>query len=285
MNSLDWPRVQWIIDRMFEEDLGQGDITTASVATTDRPASARIVSKDHGVVAGLAIAKKVFETRDAGLEIVLECADGETVAPGDDLLKIFGSARAILEAERTALNLLGRLSGIATQTRRFVENVSGTKAVLLDTRKTGPLIRELDKYAVRAGGAQNHRTGLYDMVLIKENHVRYAGSIAAALQNVHNSPDVKNSKVEIEVRNLNELRQAMAIQIDRIMLDNFSLQDMRRAVEEVGGAVALEASGGVTLETVRAIAETGVDFISVGALTHSVKNFDMSLLFAVDSEA
>ena len=279
MKFLDWQRVQWIIDNMLAEDVGQGDVTSIGVVSEDRTATAQIISKDNGVIAGLAIAKRAFETRDAGLTIVQPVADGVTVATGAVLLKITGSGRSILEAERVALNLIGRLSGIASQAQRFVQKVAGTRATILDTRKTAPLIRELDKYAVRAGGAQNHRHGLHDMVLIKENRIRYAGGIAAALQQIIKKQQATAHKIEIEVRTLDELQQALAFQVDRIMLDNFSLTDLRRAVTLVDGAVELEASGGVTLERVAAIAATGVDFISVGALTHSVRNFDVSLLF------
>ncbi|MFQ5630175.1 MAG: carboxylating nicotinate-nucleotide diphosphorylase [bacterium] len=279
MEHLNWQRVQWIIDQALEEDIGAGDLTTPSVVVSDRHASAEIISKDTGVVAGIAIAERIFHTHDKNLHIESLLPDGDATSSGDVLMRISGSGRAILEAERTALNIIGRLSGIATKTCLFVEKVRGTNARILDTRKTAPLLRELDKYAVRVGGAENHRSGLYDMILIKENHIRYAGGIANALQNVQMNAHTANKKVEVEVQNLDEFREALRYKVDRIMLDNFSGQDLRQAVKLTAGRVALEASGGVTLDIVRTIAETGVKYISIGALTHSVKNFDVSLLF------
>ena len=281
MEKLNLERVSWIITQAFEEDLGAGDFTTSAVVERDRAARAKIVAKQSGVICGLQIAERVFQTRDPNLQVDISTKNGVAVEPGATVITITGSGRSILEAERTALNLIGRMSGIATLARRFVEAVAGTNTIILDTRKTAPLLRELDKYAVRAGGAQNHRLGLFDMVLIKDNHIRYAGGIEQALTSVfaQKQRDQNEIKVEIEVRDLDELQQAMRFPVNRIMIDNFSLADMKRAVEIAQGRVQLEASGGVTLETVGEIARTGVDFISVGLLTHSVKNFDFSLLF------
>jgi nicotinate-nucleotide pyrophosphorylase (carboxylating) len=282
MKYLDWQRVQWVIEQSLQEDIGSGDLTTTSVVATDRQATAKIVGKDSGVIAGIAIAEKVFFTHDKRLNIAPYFRDGDTISPGAILMRISGSGKSILEAERTALNLIGRLSGIASKTRKLVEKTEGTRAKILDTRKTAPLLRELDKYAVRVGGAQNHRLGLYDMILIKENHIRYAGGIGNALNQVRQhlkTNRLQNIKIEIEVRDLAELQQVLQHKIDRVMLDNFALEDMRQAVAQAKNRVEIEASGGITLETVRAIAETGVDYISVGGLTHTVRNFDVSLLF------
>lgn len=281
MKQLNWQRVNWIIEQALAEDIGSGDLTTRRVVLKPRQVSATIVSKNAGIIAGLPVAARVFEMRDAGLQVELLADESDSVAPGDRLIRIGGAGASILEAERTALNLLGRLSGIATQTRAYVNALQGTRTRILDTRKTVPLLRELDKYAVRAGGGQNHRLGLYDMILIKENHIRYAGSIAAALSNVlaQKDRDSRPVGIEVEVRNLDELEAALAFPIQRVMLDNFEIDTMRQAVQLAGGRVELEASGGITLANAAAIAATGVDYISVGALTHSVHNFDLSLLF------
>lgn len=282
MKYLDWQRVQWIIEQSLHEDIGAGDLTTTSVVATDRHATAIIVCKDSGVLAGIPIAEKVFLTRDKTLNVEPYFQDGDAISPGVILMRISGNGKSILESERTALNLMGRLSGIASKTRQFVEKTVGTRARILDTRKTAPLLRELDKYAVRVGGAQNHRLGLYDMILIKENHIRYARGIGNALKQVRfhlKTKGIENIKIEIEVQNLAELEQTLQHKIDRVMLDNFALEDMRQAVALAKNRVETEASGGVTLESVRAIAGAGVDYISVGSLTHTVRNFDLSLLF------
>lgn len=278
MQSFDSARVRWIIEQALAEDIGTGDVTTQAVVARDRPLQAEIISKAEGIVAGLPVAEMVFQTRDAALRVEKMVQEGELVYPGEVLLRIQGSGRSILEAERTALNLLGRLSGIATRTRRFVNAVAGTGVTILDTRKTAPLLRELDKYAVRIGGGQNHRRGLHDMILIKENHIRYAGGIEAALKQVLKSDVGNKVPVEVEIRDLEELQIALQFPVARLMLDNFDLETLKQAVELVEGRVPLEASGGVTLATVRDIAETGVEYISVGALTHSVTHFDLSLL-------
>ncbi|RMD91849.1 MAG: carboxylating nicotinate-nucleotide diphosphorylase [Calditrichaeota bacterium] len=281
MQRLNWPRVQWMIEQALMEDLGPGDVTTAIVHAPDRPVSAKIVSKDKGVLAGLVIAQKVFHTRDPGLEISLLQEEGVEVKAGDELMHIRGAAPAILQAERTALNILGRCCGIASQTRKFVKAVEGYPAKILDTRKTAPLLRELDKYAVRVGGGENHRHGLFDMILLKENHIRWAGGVQAALQNLQkNLPRMSDRyEVEVEVTSLAMLEQVLKFPVDRILLDNFDLPQIQEAVRRVAGRVALEVSGGVQWDNVRDIAATGVDYISVGALTHSVQNFDLTLLF------
>lgn len=277
---LDWTLAEPLIRHALAEDLGSGDVTTAALLGSDKPVDAEIISKDEGVIAGMPLAERVFHMLDSEIKSARFCQDGENVLPGKILLQLHGSARAILAGERTALNLLGRCSGIATLTGKFVEAVRNTGAKILDTRKTAPLLRVLDRYAVRAGGGVNHRQGLYDMILLKENHIKLARGIARALSEAvawrkKLSPSVK---IEVEVTNLNELKTAMQFEIDRVMLDNFSSAMISQAVAQAAGRVELEASGGVSLENVAQIAQTGVQFISVGALTHSVKNFDLTLL-------
>jgi len=270
--------VRALIERALEEDIGTGDVTTDWIIPADQWSSAVILAKAPGVVAGLDIAAHIFHLLDDRIVFTPQIADGDAVNPKDLIARIEGPARGILGGERVALNFLQRLSGIATLTRAFVQAVAGTRAIILDTRKTTPGLRSLAKYAVRMGGGTNHRIGLYDMVLIKENHIQAAGSITEAVRRVrrHNGAGLP---IEVEVRNLEELREALALEVDRIMLDNMSCEAMRQAVALVNGRVPLEASGNVTLATVREIAETGVDYISSGALTHSAKALDLSLLF------
>lgn len=272
------PEILQIIRRALEEDIGPGDVTSQWTLPAELELEGKLLVKADGVAAGLAVAAAVFRMVDERVRFTPLCQDGERVQAGGVLAVVQGPARAILGAERTALNFLQRMSGIATATRRYVDAVAGTRAVILDTRKTAPGLRVLDKWAVRLGGGQNHRFGLFDMVLIKDNHIAAAGGIAQAVARVraHNQAGLP---VEVEVKSLAELEEALAIQppLDRIMLDNMDLETMRRAVEMTAGRVPLEASGGVSLERVRAIAETGVDYISVGALTHSVTALDISL--------
>ena len=264
--------VRWTLN----EDLGSGDVTTNWTIPADSHLRAQFLVKAGGVLAGLAVARLVFEQVDTGVLFTELSSDGKPVQPGDIVAKVEGPGRAILTAERTALNFMQRMSGIATLTRRYVEAVSGSKAVILDTRKTAPGIRVLDKWAVRLGGGQNHRAGLYDMVLIKDNHIAACGGITATVERVQ-AHNTQNLPVEVEVKNLHELREALGLSVDRIMLDNMSLADMRQAVRLTNGKIPLEASGNVNLETVAAIAATGVDYISVGQLTHSVRALDISL--------
>jgi quinolinate synthase len=264
-----------LIDLAIAEDIGPGDATSEAVLPADLVARARIVAKAAGVVAGLPVAQAVFARVDARLRFEARVCDGMPVAPGDVVAEIEGPARGMLAAERTALNFLQHLSGVATLTRAFVDEVAGTNAVILDTRKTRPGYRVLEKYAVRMGGGQNHRFGLHDMVLIKDNHIAAAGSISAAVEEA--CTDRPDLQVEVEVTNLDQLREALALNVDRIMLDNMSLTQMREAVQVAAGRVPLEASGGVTLETVAVIAATGVDYISIGALTHSAPALDLSM--------
>ena len=274
-----------IIARALAEDVGDGDITTKWTVPFTKRADAKIIVKADGVVAGLGVAQWVFEAIDEAIVFAARVKDGDRVGAGDILAEVSGSARGLLTGERVALNFLQRMSGIATMTAQFVAAVRGTKARILDTRKTAPGLRVLDKYAVAAGGGANHRAGLYDMVLIKENHIEAADGIGPALLAVWKGMDFegRDVPVEVEVETLSELDEVLVLGADRVMLDNMSLHDMREAVQRTrqvkGKKPELEASGNVSLEGVRAVAETGVDFISIGALTHSVKALDISMLF------
>ena len=267
-----------LIQRALDEDLGAGDLTSRAVVPEDSRADGVVIAKADGVVAGLEVAAGVFLTADRALDVELRTADGDAVASGDELLAIAGDARAILAAERVALNLLGRLSGVASLTARYVAAVEGTGTRILDTRKTTPGLRALEKAAVVAGGGTPHRFGLYDAILVKENHIRVAGGVGeAARRALAGAPD--GVMVEIEVESLEELDEALAAGVGRVLLDNMGPDALRAAVERTAGRAELEASGGITLESVRAVAEAGVDFISVGALTHSAPALDVSLLF------
>ncbi|BCS53029.1 carboxylating nicotinate-nucleotide diphosphorylase [Geobacter sp. SVR] len=266
-----------LIDLALAEDIHTGDITTQAVVPGKRPATARLIAKENMVLAGLFVAERVFHRLSADVCFTACQAEGAPVMKGDLIATIAGDAADLLMGERVALNLLQRLSGIATLTARFVEAVRGTKVRIVDTRKTTPGLRELEKYAVRQGGGINHRTGLYDGILIKENHIAAAGGIAEAITRAR-AYIPHTLKIEIETETLAQVDQALAAGADIIMLDNMCLADMRTAVETVAGRALLEASGGVNLDTVRAIAETGVDIISVGALTHSSRAMDISML-------
>lgn len=266
-----------IIDAALREDIHTGDITTRALSLGKRSAIARLVAKENFVLAGISIAERVFHRLNSGIDFSACSSDGASVAKGTDIAFVKGDAADLLMAERVALNLLQRLSGIATMTSLFVDAVRGTKARIVDTRKTTPGLRELEKYAVRVGGGYNHRTGLYDGVLIKENHIAAAGGISEAVRRAK-AYIPHTLKIEIETETLAQVEEALAAGADIIMLDNMSLADMRSAVAFVSGRIPLEASGGVNLETVRGIAETGVDIISVGALTHSPRAMDISML-------
>jgi nicotinate-nucleotide pyrophosphorylase (carboxylating) len=256
--------------------LAEGDVTSQATLPPEARLAGRITAKAAGVVAGLPVAAATWLLVDSALAFSPQVAEGDRVGPGQVLAEISGPGAALLAGERTALNFLGRLSGIATLTRAFVDAVAGTRAVILDTRKTGPGARRLDKYAVKLGGAQNHRYGLYDMALVKDNHIDGAGGIAPAVARLREKYDA-DFPIEVEVKNLDELAEALPLNLARIMLDNMDTALMRRAVEATAGRTPLEASGNVSLATVRAIAETGVDYISVGALTHSAPALDVSL--------
>jgi nicotinate-nucleotide pyrophosphorylase (carboxylating) len=274
------PEALSLIDDALAEDVGPGDFTTLWTVPAGRRANARIVAKARGVIAGMEVAIEAFRRVDPSLALDVVAGDGSAVAPGDEVMRISGSAASILTAERTALNFLQQLSGVATLTRAYVDAIAGTGARVIDTRKTTPGMRRLEKAAVVAGGGANHRVGLHDMVMIKDNHIAAAGGITAAVEAVRARND-RGLRVEVETTSLGEVREALAAGVDRIMFDNMSPELMRQAVALVRAAgdarPETEASGGITLETIRGYAETGVDFISVGALTHSAPALDLSL--------
>ena len=270
------------IQRALEEDIGTGDVTTDTIVPANGELRGRIVAKQDGVVAGLDIANHVFLTLNPRVAFRPKTEDGSRVTRHTVVADVEGPARALLTGERTALNFLGRMSGIATLTRKFVDAVAGTRAVILDTRKTAPGLRTTDKLAVRLGGGQNHRTGLFDMVLIKDNHIDFAGSITQAVERVRASET--KLQIEVETRTLDDVREALALGVERILLDNMSTELMREAVEICDGRAKLEASGNVTLDNVLEVAKTGVDYISVGALTHSPAVFDVSLEFVAEED-
>ncbi len=263
------------IARALDEDIGTGDVTTTSIVPEDAVMQGRFIAKQDGTVAGLDVARAAFRLVDERVTVTAAVDEGARVSAREVLATVVGPARAFLAVERTALNFLGRMSGIATLTRAFVDAVAGTSAVILDTRKTAPGLRMFDKLAVRRGGGQNHRMGLYDAVLIKDNHIDEAGSLAEAVRRAGAAET--GLRIEVEARTLDDVRTALGLEVTHILLDNMSLETMRDAVRLAGGRAALEASGNVTLERVRAIAETGVTYISVGALTHSASVFDVSL--------
>lgn len=265
--------IDQIVQRALAEDLP--DITSEAIFPPLERGRARLVAKENGIVAGLAFARAVFTALDPAARVEPLRSDGSVVAAGEAIAVVEATVRAVLSGERTALNLLQRASGIATATRRYVEAVGGTRARIYDTRKTAPGLRALDKYAVRVGGGWNHRLGLHDMFLIKNNHIDRIGSLRKAVEKVRASG--KRAAVMVEVRSLEELEEALAAGADSLLLDNMDPAMLREAVRRAGGKIPLEASGGVTLENVRAIAETGVDRISVGALTHSVRALDISM--------
>jgi nicotinate-nucleotide pyrophosphorylase (carboxylating) len=276
-------RLKSIIQQALEEDLGTGDITSLATIPQDVLCQGQFIAKAEGVIAGLDVVQWTFAAVDAQIKFVPHLPDGSTVSNRAIIGTAYGSGLTLLQAERVALNFLQRMSGIATLTQKFVQAVAGTKAVILDTRKTAPGLRLFDKWAVRLGGGQNHRLGLDDMALIKDNHIAAAGGITAAVARLRShlaqNPLPSSSKhlpIEVEVKNLEELKEALELEVDRIMLDNMSLESMRRAVALTQGTTPLEASGNVNLQTVQAIAQTGVDYISVGHLTHSVTALDIS---------
>jgi len=272
--------VEQAVRAALAEDLGlAGDITTDPIVSADAQGEAAIVARKPGVVAGLDLAEAAFKTLDPGVQFVRVIDDGGRVEAGGTIAKIKGRTRALLMGERAALNFFGRLSGIATLTSAYVEAVKGTKAQIADTRKTTPGLRAFEKFAVRCGGGVNHRFGLYDAVLVKDNHIAAAGGLEAALKLLR--PRAGHMvKVEVEVDTLQQLEKALTFPIDAVLLDNMDVATLKKAVALVNGKVLTEASGGVTLETVGKIAATGVDLISVGALTHSPRNLDSSLEWA-----
>ena len=275
--------VNELVDRLiglaFAEDIGDGDHTTLSCIPDDAMGKSKLLVKETGILAGVAVAKRVFADFDPELKMEIFMDDGTPVKPGDVAFTVEGKVHSLLQTERLMLNIMQRMSGIATMTNRYVKRLEGTHTRVLDTRKTTPGMRILEKEAVKIGGGVNHRIGLFDMILLKDNHVDFAGGIEKAIQRAKDycKEKGKDLKIEIEVRNFDELQRVLDYGgVDRIMLDNFSVADTRKAVQMIGGRYETESSGGITFDTLRDYAECGVDFISVGALTHSVKGLDMS---------
>jgi len=272
--------IHLFIQSALAEDIGEGDHSSLGAIPRDTPCKARLLVKDEGVIAGLSLAEKIFQQVDPALQVTYFKHDGELVHRGDEAFEVIGQARSILSAERLVLNCMQRMSGIATHTKALCQLLEGTSTKLLDTRKTTPNFRAMEKWAVAIGGGQNHRFALYDMVMLKDNHIDMAGGVQTAIENAHRYLKGKNKdlKIEIEVRNLREVEEVIRVGgVDTIMLDNMSLNDMRKSVHLINGKYKTEASGGITENTLRAVAETGVDFISMGALTHSTKSLDLSL--------
>ena len=268
-----------LLDLSFAEDIGDGDHTTLCCIPADEMGKSRLIIKEEGILAGVDIALMVFKKFDPTLKTTLFMHDGDKVKPGDIAFEVEGKVQSLLQTERLMLNILQRMSGIATVTHKYMEELKGLKTKVLDTRKTTPGMRLLEKEAVKIGGGVNHRIGLFDMILLKDNHVDFAGGIKKAITKAHEylKKNNKDLKIEIEVRNLDELRQVLEVGgVDRIMLDNFTPELTREAVKIIDGKYETESSGGITFSTLRAYGECGVDYISVGALTHSVKGLDMS---------
>ncbi|WP_259070719.1 carboxylating nicotinate-nucleotide diphosphorylase [Mucilaginibacter sp. X4EP1] len=277
---------QFIINSL-SEDVGDGDHTSLATIPAGTKGKAKLLVKDTGILAGVELALEIFRVVDKTLKVTVLLNDGAAIKPGDIVLEAEGDAKSILKAERLVLNCMQRMSGIATTTHRIVDLLKGTKTKVLDTRKTTPGLRYLEKWAVRIGGGVNHRFGLYDMILIKDNHVDYSGGIRQAIENTHQylAAKNKNLQIEIEVRNLDELQQVLQTGgINRILLDNFEFDELRKAVKIIDNKFETEASGGITIDNIRQYADCGVDYISVGALTHSVKSLDLSLKAVIVKE-
>jgi nicotinate-nucleotide pyrophosphorylase (carboxylating) len=277
------PILDELIQLALREDVGDGDHSTLACVPYEFKGKAKMLAKAEGIVCGIDVAKRVFELVDPNTVVTPFLADGDKIKKGDLILTVEGASASILTAERTALNFIQRLSGIATKTNYMTGLLEGLHTQLLDTRKTTPNMRLLEKYAVKTGGGTNHRIGLYDMIMLKDNHIDFAGGIKQAIERTHQylKEKNKNLKIEIEVRNMEELEEVMSIGgVDRIMLDNFSPELLKTAVERIDGKYETEASGGITEDTLRLYAQSGVDFISVGALTHHIKSLDISVVSA-----
>ena len=268
----------------FAEDIGDGDHTSLSCIPPDAMGKQQLIVKENGILAGVQVAKEIFHAFDPELKVTEFIHDGQPVKKGDIAFLVEGRVLSLLQTERLMLNIMQRMSGIATTTHRYVELLQGTKTKILDTRKTTPGLRLLEKEAVRIGGGTNHRIGLFDMILLKDNHVDFAGGITNAITRAKHycQEKGKNLKIEIEVRDFDELNEALQCGVDRVMLDNFNVEDTRKAVQIIAGRAETESSGGITIDTIRSYAECGVDFISVGALTHSVKSLDLSFKALTD---
>ena len=267
-----------LIDLSFAEDIGDGDHTTLSCIPADAMGKSKLLIKEEGILAGIEVAKEVFRRFDPTMKVEVFIQDGTHVKPGDVAMVVEGKVQSLLQTERLMLNIMQRMSGIATMTNKYVKKLEGTKTRVLDTRKTTPGMRIMEKMAVKIGGGCNHRIGLFDMILLKDNHVDFAGGIHNAVSRAQEYCKAKGKslKIDLEVRNFDELNQALAEGVDRIMFDNFTPEDTRKAVEIVGGRCETESSGGITYDTMLPYAQAGVDFISFGSLTHSVKGLDMS---------
>jgi nicotinate-nucleotide pyrophosphorylase (carboxylating) len=268
------------IELALAEDVGDGDHSSLACVPNNASGKAQMLIKEDGILAGVEIGVSIFNKVDTKLLVTVLLSDGTSVKPGDIAMTVEGSQQSILKAERLVLNVMQRMSGIATYTNKIVQLIDGTKTKVLDTRKTTPLLRTLEKQAVKIGGGENHRFGLYDMIMLKDNHIDYAGGIKAAVTKTKEylNSTGRDLKIEVEARDLNEVKEILAIGgVDRIMLDNFNYSDTKTAVEIIGSTCETESSGGITIDTIRAYAECGVDYISIGALTHSIKSLDISL--------
>lgn len=276
---IDNPLIDAVIDIAFKEDIGDGDHTTLSCIPHDLEGRARLLVKQDGILCGVELAKKIFAKFDPTLKMTQYLHDGDAIKKGDVAFVVEGKTISILQTERLVLNFMQRLSGIATQTHEYVKLLEGTGTKILDTRKTTPGLRLLEKYAVKVGGGENHRIGLYDMILIKDNHIDYAGGVTAAITKTKEylKAKGKNLKIEVEARTLDEIKEILKFDVDRILIDNFTPEETKTAVALINGKCKTESSGGITKESIRAYAEAGVDYISVGALTHHISSLDLSL--------
>jgi nicotinate-nucleotide pyrophosphorylase (carboxylating) len=280
MTLADIPKLDELIDNALAEDLGDGDHSALACIPDDAMGKAHLLVKQDGILAGVELAEMIFNKVDSRFELDINIPDGKLVHTGDIAFVVSGPSQKLLSAERLVLNFMQRLSAIATQTNRYVQLLEGTKAKVLDTRKTTPGLRYLEKWAVQLGGGFNHRIGLFDMIMLKDNHIDFAGGIARAIEQTKTYLDKtgRDLKIEVETRDMNEVQQVLEVGgIDRIMLDNFTYEETRKAVDLIGDRYETESSGGITLDTIRGYAECGVDYISVGALTHSVISMDLSL--------
>ena len=276
---IDNPLIDAVIDIAFKEDIGDGDHTTLSCIPHDLEGRARLLVKQDGILCGVELAKKIFAKFDPTLKMTQYLHDGDAIKKGDVAFVVEGKTISILQTERLVLNFMQRLSGIATQTHEYVKLLEGTGTKILDTRKTTPGLRLLEKYAVKVGGGENHRIGLYDMILIKDNHIDYAGGVTAAITKTKEylKAKGKNLKIEVEARTLDEIKEILNFDVDRILIDNFTPEETKTAIALINGKCKTESSGGITKESIRAYAEAGVDYISVGALTHHISSLDLSL--------
>ena len=276
---IDSPLIDATIDIAFREDIGDGDHTTLSCIPHDLEGRARLLVKQDGILCGVDLARKIFAKFDPTLKVTQYMNDGDAIKKGDTVFVVEGKTISILQTERLVLNFMQRLSGIATQTHNYVKLLEGTNTKILDTRKTTPGLRLLEKYAVKVGGGENHRIGLYDMILIKDNHIDYAGGVTAAITKTQEYLKAKGKdlKIEVEARSLDEIREILNFNVDRILIDNFTPEETKGAVALINGKCKTESSGGITKESIRAYAEAGVDYISVGALTHHISSLDLSL--------